>query len=86
MSAGALPRVALIGCGLVGQKRQQLLAPGQVTVVCDVKLDRARALAARCPGSRATDSVAQTVAAVDVDVVMIATVNAALAPIALEAV
>lgn len=86
MSVGALPRVALVGCGLVGQKRQQLLAPGQVTVACDLNLDRARALAARSPGSRATDSIAQTVAAPDVDVVMIATVNASLVPIALEAV
>ena len=28
------PRVALIGCGLVGQKRLNLLPPGSVTVAC----------------------------------------------------
>jgi predicted dehydrogenase len=53
------PRVAIIGCGLVGEKRVKLLAPGQVTVTCDLNLDRARKLAALSPGCVATDSVEQ---------------------------
>jgi predicted dehydrogenase len=85
MSTSVL-RVALVGCGLVGQKRLKLLPPGSVTVACDVRLERAKNLAAQSPGCRATDSVEQTVTAPDVDVVMIATVNASLAPLATQAV
>ena len=80
------PRVALIGCGLVGQKLLKLLPPGSVTVACDLQRARAQKLAAQSPGCLATDSVEQAVASPDVDVVMIATVNASLAPLAIEAV
>lgn len=80
-----LPRVAIIGCGLVGEKRMKLLAPGQVTVACDLNLERAKKLAALGPGCEATDSVEKAVASDNVDCVMIATLNAALAPIAKQA-
>ena len=80
------PRVALIGCGLVGQKRLNLLPPGSVTVTCDLQLARAQKLASQSPGCAATDSVEKTVTAPHVDVVMIATVNASLAPLAIQAV
>ena len=79
-------RVALIGCGLIGHKRLNLLPRGSVTVACDTVLDRAQKLAAQSPGCLATDSVAEAVSRDNVDVVVIATVNAALAPIALQAV
>lgn len=79
-------RVALIGCGLIGQKRLNLLPRGSVTVACDTQLDRAEKLAAQSPGCLATTSVAEAVSRANVDVVVIATVNAALAPIALQAV
>jgi predicted dehydrogenase len=79
-------RVALIGCGLIGHKRLHLLPPGSVTVACDTHLERAKKLAALSPGCHATDSVAEAVSRADVDVVMIATVNSALAPVALQAV
>lgn len=79
-------RVAIIGCGLIGQKRLNNLPPGSVTVACDLKLDRARNLAAQSPGCLATDSVEQALASPDVDVAMIATLNSSLAPIALAAV
>jgi len=80
-----LPRVALIGCGLVGQKRMNLLPPGSVTVACDLQLARAQKLAAAAPGCTATDSVAQAVATANVDAVFIATINASLAPVAAQA-
>jgi predicted dehydrogenase len=80
------PRVAIIGCGLIGQKRLNNLPPGCVTVACDLNLDRARKLAAQSPGCLATDSVEQAVTAPNVDAVMIATLNASLAPIACQAV
>ncbi len=79
------PRVALIGCGLVGQKRLNLLPPGSVTVACDLQIARAQKLAAQCPGCVATDSFEKAVGAPNVDVVMIATVNASLAPLAIQA-
>ena len=79
-------RVALIGCGLVGRKRLKLLPPDSVTIACDLQLSRAQELAAQSAGCLATDSVEQTVSSPNVDAVMIATVNASLAPIALKAV
>ena len=79
------PRVAIIGCGFVGEKRIKLLAPGQVTLTCDLNLERAKRLAALNSGCEATDSVEKTVASANVDCVMIATVNASLAPIAKQA-
>jgi predicted dehydrogenase len=78
--------VALIGCGLVGQKRLSLLPAGSVTVACDLQLARAQKLAAQSPGCVATDSVERAVGSPDVDVVMIATVNVSLAPLAMQAV
>jgi predicted dehydrogenase len=83
--SAANPKVAIIGCGLVGEKRMKLLAPGTVTVVCDLNLERAKKLAALSSGCEATDSVEKTVASPNVDCVMIATLNAALAPIAAKA-
>ena len=79
-------RIALIGCGLIGQKRLNLLPPGSVTVACDTQLDRARKIAAQSPGCVATDSFEQAVSLPHVDAVMVATLNATLAPIALAAV
>jgi len=76
----------MIGCGLIGQKRMNNLPPGSVVVACDLNLDRARKLAAQSPGCIATDSVEQAVASPDVDVVMIATHNSTLAPIAMQGV
>lgn len=79
-------RIAIIGCGLIGQKRLNNLPPGSVTVACDLQLDRAKKLAAQSLGCLATDSVQQAVTSSNVDAVMIATLNASLAPIALQAV
>jgi len=79
------PRVAIIGCGLVGEKRVKLLTPGTVTVTCDLDLGRAKRLAALSPGCEATDSLDRAVTSPNVDCVMIATVNASLAPIAMQA-
>ena len=83
--AHTLPRVALIGCGLVGQKRLNLLPPGTVTMACDLDLARAEQLARKSPGCEFTDSVERAVTSANVDVVMIATVNASLAQIGLLA-
>ena len=86
MELNRTPRIALIGCGLIGQKRLNHLPAGRVTVACDLSLDRARHLAAQHPGCAATDDVAEAVTSPNVDVVIVATVNASLAPIACQAV
>src|ERR1035437_7605560 len=70
-------RVALIGCGLIGQKRLNLLPPGSVTVACDTQLDRAKKLAAQSPSCIATESFEQAVSSPNVDVVMTPTINPA---------
>jgi predicted dehydrogenase len=75
-------RVALIGCGLIGQKRLNLLPPGSVTVACDTQLERAEKLAAQSPGCMATDSFEEAFRSPNVDAAIIATANNALAPIA----
>ncbi len=80
------PRVALIGCGLIGQKRLNHLPSGAVTVACDLQRDRAEHLASHSPGCLATDSVEQAVTSPNVDVVMVATVNAPLAGVAAQAI
>jgi len=79
------PRVAIIGCGLVGEKRMKLLASGAVTVACDLNIERAKKVAALTSGCEATDSVEKAVASSKIDCVMIATVNASLAPLAKQA-
>jgi len=80
------PRVALIGCGLIGQKRLNLLSPGSVTVACDLQIDRAKKLAGQSVGCVATDSFIEAVSSPNVDAVMVATVNSSLTPISLQAV
>ena len=82
MSKSFSPRVALIGCGLIGQKRLNLLPPGSVTVACDTNIERAKKLAAQSPRCIATDSFEEAFRSPNVDIAMIATVNNALAPIA----
>src|SRR5712691_6729725 len=85
-STKTTPRVALIGCGLVGQKRLNNLPPGSVTMACDLNLERASRLASQSKGCEFTDSVEKAVRSPNVDAVMIATINASLAPIACQAV
>src|SRR3981081_3467925 len=79
------PRIAIIGCGLVGQKRLNNLPPGTVTVACDLNLERASRRASKTEGCESTDSVERAVHSPSVDAVMIATLNASLAPIACQA-
>jgi predicted dehydrogenase len=80
------PRVALIGCGLVGQKRLQNLPAGSVVMACDLDVQRAARLAGQTRGCDFTGSIEKAVQSHKVDVVMVATTNASLAPIACQAV
>lgn len=78
-------RVAIVGCGLIGQKRARALAGAKLTVCCDVKPGLAEKLAAAFPGARATASWQEAVTAGDVDIVVVSTVHKELAPVAAAA-
>src|SRR5688572_15480826 len=79
-------RFALAGCGLIGRKRASALRPGQLRYACDLDLSRAQSLAGTDPGVLPTTEFATALADPTVDACIIATLNAALAPLALAAV
>ena len=79
-------RVAIVGCGLVGAKRARSLGDSRLVAVADNDQDRARALAAQVPGCVAERDWRAAVARPDVEVVVVATTNDGLAPVALAAV
>lgn len=77
-------RLAIIGCGLIGKKRAAALAkvPGaSLVAVCDLDAKRAQDLAALYPGTEALTDPAALWGRADVDAVIIATLNGALAPL-----
>ncbi len=78
--------VAIVGCGLIGQKRAQALRPARLTACADVDLGRAQKLAQSAPGAVATTDWRDVIARNDVDIVVVATTNAVLAEITLAAV
>ncbi len=78
-------RVAIVGCGLIGRKRVQALAGGQVTVCCDTAPGRAEALARTIPGAAALMDWHSAVSRADVDVVVVATTHDMLATVAAAA-
>jgi predicted dehydrogenase len=79
-------KFAIIGCGLIGQKRLRSLRPGdQVVVVADPAKERAEALAKQAKGAVVADWK-EAVARPDVDAVFVSTSNDALAPVTMAAV
>jgi len=72
--------VAIIGCGLIGQKRAQTLANAKLVVCADVVLARAQALA-QTVGATAVSDWQSAVRRDDVDLVIVATTNNRLAEI-----
>ena len=85
---GKILGVAIIGCGLIGQKRARALGSAQLVACADVVIERAQALAAATRAFLATSDYHMVLARSDVDIVIVATPNNLLAPIcraALEA-
>jgi predicted dehydrogenase len=79
--------VAIIGCGLIGQKRLKALAPHKLVGASDVQIDRARRLAQGVsPAPAISADWREIVRRDDVDIVIVATTNNALAEITLAAV
>lgn len=77
--------VAIVGCGLIGHKRAAALAGARLVACADVSRDRAEALARTAPGAIASDDWRAAVEHPDVGVVIVATTNEALAPVAAHA-
>jgi len=72
--------VAIVGCGLIGQKRARVLERGTLRVACDADAARAAAFAAE-HGGDATDDWRAAVAREDVGIAIVATSHDALAEI-----
>jgi predicted dehydrogenase len=82
-------RFAIVGCGLIGRKRAAALGqiPGaSLVLTCDLDAARAAELARTVPGCRSTTDFTAAVADPAVDAVIVATLNASLAPVTLAAV
>jgi len=86
MTAGEPAGVAIVGCGLIGQKRAKALGPARLVVCADVALERAQVLAEAARGATATTNWREAVERADVDIVIVATVNSALAEATLASV
>ena len=74
-------RVAIVGCGLIGNKRAKSLAGARVVAAVDANLARAEQLARAHPGCSAGADWQAVVGRDDVDAVVVATTNDQLAPI-----
>jgi len=81
------PQFAVIGCGLIGRKRVLALGPkAPLLYTCDLDAARATALAAEVPGCTPVTEATRVFADPRVTAVIISTLNASLAPLALAAV
>jgi len=77
---------AIVGCGLIGQRRFGTLPPGSLKYACDLDEERVRRLATATTNCAPTADIERILDDPEVDVVIVAAANAALAPIALRAV
>lgn len=79
-------RFALVGCGLIGKKRAAALPPASLLYACDLDSVKAASLAQTVPGCIAISDAKAALGDPAVNAVIIATLNASLAPLALAAV
>jgi predicted dehydrogenase len=78
--------VAIIGCGLIGQKRARSLSGARLVVCADNQLERAKKLADAYPGVEAATDWKAAVTRADINIVIVSTTHDALPTIALEAI
>jgi predicted dehydrogenase len=80
-------KYAIVGCGLIGKKRLAGLPAGaKLAVACDTNLSRAGELVKLAQAGRAVADFKQAVADPQVDAVIVATINSALAGVAAAAI
>jgi len=87
-AAAAPLNFAVIGCGLIGKRRAAAIAraPGaRLRSACDLDPTRAAEAAGLAPGCGTATDFRAVLADVGIDAVVVSTVNASLAPIALAA-
>jgi predicted dehydrogenase len=77
--------LAIVGCGLIGQKRATVLGAHRLVLAADADPERAQALAALRPGAVALTDWRAAVARPDVDAVLVSTPHHLLAPVAIAA-
>jgi predicted dehydrogenase len=78
--------IAIIGCGLIGQKRAKTLKGCKLIACVDKIKEKAEALASQHPGCIALTDWHEVIDRPDVDIIIIATLHATLAEIGLAAV
>ena len=78
-------RTAIIGCGVIGNKRAKALGDSPLIAVADVNLERADQLAHQHPGCLATEDWKSAALREDVNLVVVATTNDKLAEISTAA-
>src|SRR5258708_7377565 len=74
--------VAIVGCGLIGQKRAKALGGAQLVVCADIAQDRADRLAATVTGCKAVTDWKLAVSDAAVSIVIVSTLHDTLAEIA----
>ena len=72
------PGVAIVGCGLIGQKRALALGEAKLVSCVDIDVARAHSIAALTPGCRAESDWQEAVSCDDVHVVVAAATHNAL--------
>src|ERR1700722_4378628 len=77
---------AIVGGGLIGRRRSSTLPHGSLKYACDLDKERARILAAATTNCVATTDLELVFHDPEVEVIIVATANAALASAALQAV
>jgi predicted dehydrogenase len=80
------PGVAIIGCGLIGQKRLAAMAGARLVACADREFGRAESLAAGAPGCQAFADWREAVMYPNVEIVVVATLHDSLAEITRAAV
>jgi len=78
--------VAIIGCGLIGQKRAKALAGGRLVACTDLLPERAETLARQSPGCQIVEHWKKLAERKDVDIVIVATTHDSLAEITIAAI
>lgn len=78
--------VAIVGCGLIGQKRSKALADTKLVVCADINESRAKLLASGFPDCDGTSDWRAAIQRDDVEIVIVATTNDALVDVSLTAV
>jgi predicted dehydrogenase len=79
------PAVAIVGCGLIGQKRARSLGPCRLLLCCDKLPERAQELAGRFPGAEVETDWMAAVKHPGVGIVIVATMHDQLAIVAAAA-